>query len=134
MTWFLHTKSSGSCKNGIYHHRSHYILQSTMEASPKEFLVPFVKECIKFEKKATETNFQKFLENLKDENYIFIYHVTFSYLLGFHLYTESVCKNHSSRMLEARIQIDPLFYSFFIQNTSSFIYETYFSGYKCLRN
>ena len=124
MTWFLHTKSPGSFKNGIYHHRSHYILQSTMEASPKEFLVPFVKECIKFEKKATETNFQNFLENLKDENYIFTYHVTFSYLLGF----------HSSRTLGARIQIDPLFYSFFIQNTSSFIYETYFSGYKCLRN
>ena len=63
-----------------------------------------------FEKEATETNFHKFLENVKDENYIFIYHVT---LLEFHLYTELVRKNHSLRMLGARIQRAPLFYSFF---------------------
>ena len=45
--------------------------------------------------------------------YIFIYNVTFSYLLAFHLYMESVHKNHSLRVLGARIQIAPLFYSFF---------------------
>ena len=100
-------------KNGIDHHCSRYILQSTLETLSKELFVLFVKEYIKFRKETTKTNFQKFLENVKDENYIFIYHVTFSYLLAFHLYMESVHKNHSLRVLGARIQIAPLFYSFF---------------------
>ena len=38
--------------------------------------------------------------------------MTFSYLLSFRLYTEAVRKNHSLRMIGARIQIAPLFYSF----------------------
>ena len=44
-------------KNGIDHHLSRYILQSTLEALTKQLLVPFVKECIKFGKETTETNF-----------------------------------------------------------------------------
>ena len=33
------------------------------------------------------------------------YHVTFSYLHAFNLYTEAVRKNHSLRMVAARIEI-----------------------------
>ena len=80
-------------KNGIDHHCSRYILQSTLETLSKELLVLFIKEYVKFRKETTETNFQNILENVKDENYTFIYHMTFSHLLGFHLRTESVCKN-----------------------------------------
>ena len=54
---FRTPRSQEVVKNGIDHHRSRYILQSTLEALTKELLVPFVKECIKFGKEATETNF-----------------------------------------------------------------------------
>ena len=110
---FCTRKTKEAVKNGIDHHSACYILHSTLEDLSKELIVPFVKECIKFGKETIETNFQKFLEDVKDENYIFIYHVTFTYLLGFHLCMESVRKNNSSRKLGAKIQISLLFYSFF---------------------
>ena len=43
---------------------------------------------------------------------MFVYHIAFSYLLAFHLYTEATRKNDLLRMLDARIQFAPLFYSF----------------------
>ena len=43
---------------------------------------------------------------------MFYYHVTFSYLFAFNLYTEAVTKNQSLQMLAARIEIAPLFYSY----------------------
>ena len=40
------------------------------------------------------------------------YHLTFSYLLAFNLYTEATRKNYSIRMMAAPVQFSPLFYSF----------------------
>ena len=56
--------------------------------------------------------FSSFLNEVDDQNFMFDYHVTFSYLLAFNLYTEAVTKNHSLRMLAARTEIAPLFYWF----------------------
>ena len=121
-------------KNGIDHHFSCYILQSTLETLSKELLVLFVKEYIKFGKEATETNFQNILENVKDENYTFIYLMKFSYLLGFHLCTESVCKNIHLECLGPEFKKLLCFICFAIQSISNFIYEIDISMYKCLRN
>ena len=43
---------------------------------------------------------------------MFLYHITFSYLLAFSLYTEAIRKNNSMRMISAGVQLTPLFYSF----------------------
>ena len=99
-------------RNGIDHHRSRYILEKSLESLSKELVAPFVKECKIKDVVLTEPGYRTSLDTVKDENYIFLYHVTFSYLSGFHLYTEPVRKNHSLSMIGARIQIAPLFYSF----------------------
>ena len=43
---------------------------------------------------------------------MFLYHITFSYLLAFSLYTEAIHKNNSMRMMSTWVQLAPLFYSF----------------------
>ena len=57
-------------------------------------------------------NFQDWLHNVQNQSFLFLYHVTFSYLLSFHLYTGAIRKNHSANAMGTRIQSAPLFYSF----------------------
>lgn len=42
-------------------------------------------------------------DEVQDGSYMFLYHVTISYLLAFHLYTEATRKNHIRRMMAARV-------------------------------
>ena len=99
-------------KNVVDHHRTRQILSSSLYASAKELLVPFLCYCKM--NGITENNkncLQWVHENCNDQ-YMLFYPITFSYLLAFNLYSEATRKNHSLRMMAVRVQFSPLFYSF----------------------
>ena len=99
-------------KNSIDHHRTHQILSCSLLALPAELLLPYVCECLQKQVLPMNEGYQKWVTNTCNQQYLFVYHITFSYLLAFHLHTEATQKNDSLRMLAARIQFAPLFYSF----------------------
>ena len=99
-------------KEGIDHHRTRQILSVAMEAMAKELLLPFVRYSISKSQKPTAAKYQEWFKAVKDQSYLFWYHITFSYLLSFHLLTEAVRKNHSERIMAALIQFVPLFFTF----------------------
>ena len=81
-------------------------------ALSKELLVPSVRDCQKIRIKPMNQHYLNWVHNTFGEQYMFLYHITFSYLLAFSLYTEATRKNNSMRMISARVQLAPLFYSF----------------------
>lgn len=99
--------------NGVDHHRSKQLLSCSLEAISKELVVPYVRHCIQMKEEPCNYGYQLWVENVvTDPTYMFLYHVTFTYLLSFHLYNEATRKNHSLRMMASRIQLSKLFYSF----------------------
>ena len=75
-------------------------------------MVPFVRDCLKAEIIPNNNNCLNWVVEMCGYQYMLYYHFTFTYLLAFNLYTEATGKNHSLRMVAARIQFAPLFYSF----------------------
>ena len=99
--------------NGVDHHRSKQLLSSCFEALSKKLLVPYIRYWIEKGEEASNDGYQDWVDNfIDDPTYMFLYHVTFTYLLGFHLYNEATRKNHSLRMMAARVQCSKLFFSF----------------------
>ena len=74
---FRTPKAQEVVKNGTDHHRSRYILESSLESLSKELVAPFVKECKINDVVPTEDGYRTYLDTVKDESYIFLYHVTF---------------------------------------------------------
>ena len=108
---FRSLKAQDVVKNGVDHHRSKQILEASLEAMSRELILPYVKNCK--DKKGTPSceGFHKWMESQVDNDlYFFLYDVTFTYLLAFHLFTEAVRKNNSTRMMAARVAFGPLFY------------------------
>ena len=112
MLGFRTEKAQMVVKNGIDHHRTRQILSSCLYALSKELLVPFIRDCQKNGVKPSSKNYSEWIDETCSEQYMLFYHLTFSYLLAFNLYTEATRKNHSIRMMAARVQFAPLFYSF----------------------
>ena len=99
-------------KEGIDHHRSRQILEVCLEAISKELLTPYARDCMKSNTTPNAESYQIWLSNVKDRTYLFYYHVTFSFLLSFHLLTEAVGKNNADHIMVAQVQFAPLFFSF----------------------
>ena len=79
--------------NGVDHHRSKQLLSSCFEALSKELLVPYICYCIEKGEEASNDGYQEWVDKFVDDpTYIFLYHLTFTYLLGFHLYNEATRK------------------------------------------
>ena len=98
-------------KNGVDHHRSRQVLEVSLQALSSELLLPYVRECLSESIAPTGEGYQRWVQDeVEDDTYMFLYHVTFSYLLAFHLYTEATRKNHSRRMMAARVVFAPLFF------------------------
>ena len=96
---------------GIDHHRSRQVLESCLGALSRELLLPYVRHSISNDEDPTSGGYNLWYENLvENQNYAFLFHVTFSYLLSFHLYNEAVRKNNSDSMMAARTTFAPLFY------------------------
>ena len=98
-------------KNGTDHHRTRQILSTCLFALSKELLVPYVWDCQNIRIKPTSQHYLNWVNNTCGEQYMFLYHITFSYLLAFSLYTEATRKNNSMRMMSTRVQLAPLLYS-----------------------
>ena len=77
-------------------------------------------------------HYLNWVHNTCGEQYMFLYHITFSYLLAFiSLYTEATHKNNSMRIMRAQVKLAPLILSS-TQNTSSVTWEIYVTECKCL--
>ena len=71
-------------KNGIDHHRSCQVLEVCLTALTKELMVPYIRFCHEIEVvPSAEDYIQWFSSNIQNQNYAYLYHVTFSYLLAF---------------------------------------------------
>ena len=90
-------------KEGIDHHRSRQILEACLEAISKELLTLYVRDCMKNNTTPNAESYQIWLSNVKDHTYLFYYHVTFLFLLSFHLLTEAVRKNNADHIMAARV-------------------------------
>ena len=112
MLGFRTEKALTVVKSGIDHHRTRQILCGCLYALSKELLVPFVRDCLKAEIIPNNDNYINWVVETCGYQYMLYYHFAFTYLLAFNLYTEATRKNHSLRMMAARIQFAPLFYSF----------------------
>ena len=112
MVGFRTPRAKDVVREGIDHHRTRQILSVCLEALSKELVLPFVHECIRNEEEVSVEGYRKYFKNVQNQSYIFFYDIAFSYLLSFHLLTEAIRKNNSRRILAARIQFAPLFYSF----------------------
>ena len=99
--------------NGVGNHRSKQLLSSCFEALSKELLVPHTRYCIEKGEEASNEGYQEWVDNFVDDpTYMFLYHVTFTHPLGFHLYNEVARKKHSLQMLVGRVQYSNFFFSF----------------------
>lgn len=97
--------------NGVDHHRSRQILTTFLFALSKELIRVFVVDQLgKGEEPTVQRYFDWFANEVQDSNYVFAWYACFRYLLAFHMYTESVRKNHHEHMLAARTAFAPLFY------------------------
>ena len=86
-------------KNGIDHHRTQQILSTCLFDLSKELLVPYVQDCQKIKIKPMDKHYFNWVHKTCGEQYMFLYRITFSYLLSFNLYTEATCKNNSLKMM-----------------------------------
>ena len=109
---FRTEKAQSIVKNGTDHHRTRQILSTCLFALSKELLVPYVQDCQKIRIKPMNQHYLNWVHSICSEQYMFLYHITFSYLLAFSLYTEATHKNNSMRMMPAQVKLAPLFYSF----------------------
>ena len=112
MLGFRTEKALAVVKSGIDHHRTRQIWCERLYALSKELLVPFVRDCLKAEIIPNNDNYINWVVETCGYQYMLYYHFAFTYLLAFNLYTEATRKNHSLRMMAARIQFAPLFYLF----------------------
>ena len=112
MLGFRTEKALAVVKSGIDHHRTRQIWCERLYALSKELLVPFVRDCLKAEIIPNNDNYINWVVETCGYQYMIYYYFAFTYLLAFNLYTEATRKNHSLRMMAARIQFAPLFYLF----------------------
>ena len=109
---FRSPKAQEVLKTGVDHHRSRQILEILLQALSSELLLPYFRESLQEPSQLTAECYQRWIEEkVKNNNYMFLYHLTFSFLLAFHLYTEAVRKNYSKRIMAARVTFCPLFYT-----------------------
>lgn len=108
---FRREKALQVVRSGIDHHRSRQILRAALDAISRELLVPYVRHCISENKNVSVDGYSMWMENeVNDQGYLFMYHITFTYLLAFQLYTEGTRKNNHIRMMAARSAFAPLLY------------------------
>ena len=112
MLGFRTEKALAVVKSGIDHHRTGQILCACLYALSTGLLVPFVRDCLKAEIIPNSDGYINWVVETCGYQYMLYYHFVFTYLLAFNLYTEATRKNYSLRMMAARIQFAPLFYSF----------------------
>ena len=117
-------------KEEIDHHRSRQILKACLEAISKEFLTPHAQDCMKNNTSPNTESYHIWFSNVKDHTYLFYYHVTFSFLLSFHLLTEAVRKNKSEHYGSK----STVFFLFTIYDINICICVIFGSVCKCLRN
>ena len=76
----------------VDHHQSHQILSVLLKALAYELLVPYVQ----FKRSRSRPTLQDYMTwvntQVNDPTYMYVWHVTFTFLLAFHLYTESTRK------------------------------------------
>ena len=90
---------------------SRQVLETSLLALSKELIIPYIRYCVTSDEQPTSNGYINWYEHhVQCQNYAFIFHVTFSYLLSFHLYNEAIRKNNSINMMAARITFAPLFF------------------------
>lgn len=108
---FRTPKAQEVFKKGTDHHRSREVLEIVLFALSKELLVPYIRHCIQNALTPTASHYNTwFEEDVVDQRYCFLYHITFSYLLAFHMFNEGVRKNNSNIILAGRTTFHPLFF------------------------
>ncbi len=103
---FRTPKAQDVFRKGTDHHRSREILNTFLHALSEELLVPYVRQTIT----PTAQDYLQYVQEVRNETYIFLFHMSFTFLLGFDLYTAAVRKNNSEYMMAARTALVPLFY------------------------
>ena len=84
----MHDSKAKTMTNWI---RSWQILEASLEALSRELLVPYVRFSLINGIKLTSLGYADWInERMECQKYMFIYHVTFSFLSAFHLYNEGV--------------------------------------------
>lgn len=98
-------------QKGSDHHRTQELLSTCLIALAKELLVPYVRYCVDIQSPATVNGYIEWYEKkVHSRRYAFLYNITFSYLLSFKYYNESVRKNNAIGMMAARTTFVPLFF------------------------
>ena len=98
-------------KSGVDHHRTREILECMLFSLSKELVRPYVLDAIHSKEAPSASGYVTWYEhNVINQNFSFIYHVTFSYLLSFHMFNEAVRKNNSDNMMAARTAFHPIFF------------------------
>ena len=108
---FRAVKAQQVVLNGVDHHCCKQLFSSCFEALSKELLVPYTRYCIEKGEEASNDGYEERVDNFVDDpTYMFLYYVTSTYLLGFHLYNEATRKKHSLRIMAAKVQCSQLFF------------------------
>ena len=98
-------------KSGVDHHRTREVLECVLFALAKELVLPYVLHSIRAKETPSASGYLLWYdENVYSQNYSFTYHVTFSYLLSFHMFNEGIRKNNSENIMAARTVFHPLFF------------------------
>ncbi len=104
---FRSPKAKEVVKKGANHHRTRQILGTLLDAVSLELLFDYVKT----DPTPSAERYLKWVdEEVENPSYMFLFDLCFTYLLAFHLLTESVRKNHAERMLAAQVTGGTLFY------------------------
>ena len=85
---------------GIDHHRSRQVLESCRYALSKELLIPYIRHCVANEVQPTSSGYLSWYDqDVQNQNYAYIFHVTFSYLLSFQLYLRERLKSCTTSLV-----------------------------------
>ncbi|MES9969685.1 MAG: hypothetical protein ABW092_06590, partial [Candidatus Thiodiazotropha sp.] len=107
---FRSERAQNYCKAASGHHKSWEILQIVFRAVSKELLIAFVRQNLANGKQPTIDKYFRWLQTVKDPNYLFMQEIVFTCLVALNIFRIGVRGNNSAVMLAGRQKFSRLFY------------------------
>ena len=110
MLGFRSDKAKASCRKAIDHHKSFQILEITIIACSLELVRQHVHEMARAGKEADYKSYCRFLQGVKDPNFLFLNEAIFTYLYSLFLFRAGMRMGNWEAILAGRTKFSPLFF------------------------
>ena len=110
MLGFKSARALAACERASDHHKAFEILNIVMCACSFELVSDHVRQCVAIAKKPSHMTYYKYLESVKDPNFIFMNEVVFTCIFSLFLFRAGMRRGNSDAMMAGRTKFSPLFF------------------------